>query len=240
MNVMALVTQGVVIYQLDGQRHEVRKGEVLFIPKGTRREALNDESGPHQKYTVMFDYETDSQLYIPILDRRAVTRMRIRHFDYLKTRFAQLYQEYQGSGSLTRMISLNLLQEILLLVSREAELNDVSPFKLTLAKKLEHYLLEHYRQPVEIKDLSALIGRSPNYTSSLFKEVAGQSPIQFMHYLRISEARRLLLHTNMTLPEISQYLGYYDNSHFIRMFKKLMLSTPTQFRARHEGDMERL
>ncbi|THF74007.1 helix-turn-helix domain-containing protein [Cohnella fermenti] len=237
MNVLALVTQGCVVYHLDGQRFEVQKGEVLFIPKGTNRAAQNDESGPHQKFTVLFDYETEGALSIPVLGPRTANRLRIRYFDYLKTRFTQLYQEYQGTGSLAQLISLNLLQEILLLVSREAELNDVSPIQLTLAKKIESYLMANYRQSIGIKQLSELIERSPNYTSSLFKDVTGQSPIQFIHNLRISEARRLLLHSNMTVPEISQHLGYYDVSHFIRMFKKMTMTTPTRFRARNEGNI---
>lgn len=237
MHVLAAVTQGKVIYTLNGQRYVARKGEVLFIPKGTTRSAENDESGPHQKYTVLFDYEIDEKLYIPFLDRQTVYQLRIRHFDYLAARFMLLYYENMGSGSIDRMLVLNWLQEILLLVSREAELRDVSPIKLTLAKKMQSFLTEHYREPIEINDLANLIGRSPNYTSSLFKEVTGQSPIQFMHDLRIAEARRLLLHSDMTLPEISQYLGFYDTSYFFRMFKKMMSMTPSEFRARNVNEI---
>lgn len=236
MHVLVLVTQGQVVYHLNGERYVVGKGEALVIPKGTLRGAENDENGPHQKYTVLFHYELNSQLYIPVLDRNAVYQMRIRHFDYLITRFQQLYHEQKGADSLDRLITLNGLQEILLLVSREAELVDISPIKLTLAKKIENYLIAHFRLQVEISDLAHLIGRSHNYTSSMFKEVTGQSPIQFMHHLRIAEARRLLLHTDMELSEISQYLGYYDTSYFYRMFKKIMATTPSEFRARNVGD----
>ncbi|MHA7966932.1 helix-turn-helix transcriptional regulator [Paenibacillus sp. CAU 1782] len=88
--------------------------------------------------------------------------------------------------------------------------------------------------------MAQLIGRSPSYTSSMFKEVTGQSPIQFMRHLRIAEARRLLLHTDMELSDISQYWGYYDTSYFYRMFKKMMATTPSEFRARNVGDLLQL
>ncbi|MGG4146489.1 AraC family transcriptional regulator [Paenibacillus algorifonticola] len=240
MYVLVLVTQGKVIYHLNEQPYVAGKGEMLIIPKGTLRGAENDESGPHQKFTVLFDYEQNNPQYIPVLDRNTVYQMRIRHFDYLTTRFEQLYREQKGADSIDQLITLNGLQEILLLVSREAELVNISPIKLTLAKKIENYLVANFRQPVEIDDLADLISRSHNYTSSIFKNVTGQSPIQFMHQLRIAEARRLLLHTDMGLSDISQYLGYYDTSYFYRMFKKIMGTTPTEFRARNVGVQQQL
>ncbi|WP_186323415.1 AraC family transcriptional regulator [Paenibacillus xylanexedens] len=233
MHVLVLVTAGSVIYQLNGERFNVSKGEILIIPRLTVRTAQNNEDGPHQKYTALFDYELSSKLHIPTLHRQQAYKLRIRHFDYLASRFNQLYFEFKGTESIDQLISLNLLQEILLLVSREAELEDISPIKLTLSKKIENYLMKYYRQPIEISDLANLIGRSPNYTSSLFRDVTGHSPIQFIHQLRMAEARRLLLQSDISISDLAQYLGYYDTSYFSRMFRKTMLASPADFRARN-------
>ncbi|MGX4584553.1 helix-turn-helix domain-containing protein [Paenibacillus chitinolyticus] len=228
-----IVTQGKVIYTLNGQPNKAEAGEVLIIPKGTKRSAENDESGPHQKFTVLFDYEATGSMYIPILERDEVLKMHIRSFDYLISRCLQLYYGFKEEGEINRLLCLNQLHEIMLLISKEAEMEGASPTKMMLAKKMQKYLVERYRQHVEISDLAKLINRSPNYTSSLFKEVTGQSPMQFVARLRLLEARRLLLQSDMTVSEIAQYLGFYDTSHFFRLFRKAMSITPSEFRARN-------
>ena len=44
------------------------------------------------------------------------------------------------------------------------------------------------------------------------------------------EAKRMLIHTNMNIVQISLDLGYIDNSYFSRLFKKTTSETPLQFR----------
>ncbi|WP_368659514.1 AraC family transcriptional regulator [Metabacillus halosaccharovorans] len=54
-------------------------------------------------------------------------------------------------------------------------------------------MLENYRKNIEIEQLAKLINRSQSYTISIFKELMGQSPIRYIHQLRIIEACNLLL-----------------------------------------------
>ncbi|WP_080837327.1 helix-turn-helix transcriptional regulator [Cohnella massiliensis] len=235
-HVLAFVTQGQVLYKLNGRHYRLEQGDILFIPKGTLRAAENDENGPHRKFTVLFEDETADRVYIPILDRQVAHHLRLRNSDYLAGRFMLLYYGHKGEWPIDRMLFLNLLQEVLLLVSKEAELQTISPAKLTQAQKIRNYLLENYRKSIQIDELAELIGRSPNYTSALFKEATGQTPIQFVLHLRIAEARRLLLHSDMTVAEISHYLGFYDPAYFYRTFKRAASVTPSEFRARHGNE----
>lgn len=100
------------------------------------------------------------------------------------------------------------------MLAREFEQPEVSPMKLKYAQKIQQYLLEHYREQVQIHELASLIRRSPNYTISIYREVTGQSPIRYLHQLRIIEACNLLLNSDMSISSISSYLGYYDTSYF--------------------------
>src|SRR5690606_40213174 len=80
-----------------------------------------------------------------------------------------------------------------------------------------------------IEELADLAGVTPNYISVIFKEVVGYTPIQYLHQLRINTAINLLKNTSMTIHEIAEYLGYYDQSYFNRMFKKWMGTNPSHF-----------
>ncbi|WP_431211477.1 helix-turn-helix domain-containing protein [Puia sp. P3] len=49
----------------------------------------------------------------------------------------------------------------------------------------------------------------------------------------VLEAKRMLIHTNMNIVQISLDLGYADNSYFSRVFKKATCETPLEFRANY-------
>ena len=117
------------------------------------------------------------------------------------------------------------------MLARELEKNELAPSKRNYADTIKSYLLEHYREPIEIDRLAKLIHRSPSYAAALFKEVYGLSPIRYMHQLRVLEACSLLLHSDMNIAHIAHYLGYYDTSYFYRMFKNTpACRPPTMYR----------
>lgn len=234
-HILVLVTHGKVLYTLNGQPLMAEEGDLLLIPKGTSRMAENGNDEPHQKYTVLFNYSYHSALDendIPYLSNGRILHVNIRNFEYVKQRFMLLYREDIDKKPFGELIRLGTLQELLAIAGREAEATEISPIKLKLAKTIQHYILEHYRTSIQIEQLAELIQRSPNYTTSLFKEVNGQSPIQYMHQLRIMEARNLIANSGMTISEISHYLGYYDTSYFFKMFKKFTSMSPSAFLSR--------
>ncbi|MDD9269198.1 helix-turn-helix domain-containing protein [Paenibacillus sp. GCM10023248] len=235
-HILVLVTRGKVLYTLNGEKRMAEEGDMLLIPKGTSRAAENGNEEPHQKYTVLFQYNhygmNEGDTGIPFLKNGRLLHLKIRNFEYFKQRFMLLYREDMERKYMFEFIRTGILHELLALVGREAEALDLSPIKMKLAKTIQHYLLENYRSPIQIEQLAEMIQRSPNYTISLFKEVNGQSPIQYMHQLRILEARNLLVNSSMSVTEISQYLGYYDTSYFFKMFKKFTSMSPTAFVAK--------
>jgi AraC family transcriptional regulator len=60
----------------------------------------------------------------------------------------------------------------------------------------------------------------------LFRRALGVPPHQYVLQERITEARRLLAAGQMTLSEIATHLGFSDQSHFSRAFRKVTGMTP--------------
>ncbi|MBM7568466.1 helix-turn-helix domain-containing protein [Paenibacillus sacheonensis] len=54
---------------------------------------------------------------------------------------------------------------------------------------------------------------------------------EFVHRLKIAEAKKLLLNTDKTVMEIAGLLGYSDMFYFSRLFKKLTDAAPTMYRS---------
>ncbi len=86
-------------------------------------------------------------------------------------------------------------------------------------KLAREYLEANFAGAVSLKELARIAKVGKYYLCREFHRIVGFSPHQYQNHLRINFARQLLLQ-NKTLSEISQELGYCDQSHFGRNFKR--------------------
>lgn len=82
-----------------------------------------------------------------------------------------------------------------------------------------------------LSDLAAMACVSPPHLVRLFKKVYGITPMAYANWRRISEARRLLIESDIPIVELAAQFGYNDQSHFTRHFKTVVGLTPARFRA---------
>ncbi|MCJ8009819.1 AraC family transcriptional regulator [Lederbergia wuyishanensis] len=227
-HVIVLVVEGKVLYNINNEEILLEKGEIMYIPKYSLRSGENFSGKPHQKYTILFHLE-EERIDIPYLLQRQCFIVKPRNFEYFKQRAEFLYTDLRGNKKYNDFICQGILKEIIGMLAREKEENEIPPMKLKYAQDIQEYIMKHYRNNIEINNLAKLIQKSPNYTIAIFKEVTGQSPIQYLHHLRILEACNLLVNSNMDIAYISDYLGFYDTSYFSRTFKKIMSISPREY-----------
>ncbi|WJH32908.1 hypothetical protein N6H14_21990 [Paenibacillus sp. CC-CFT747] len=174
-NVLILVTEGKVQYRWPTGSRVARQGDLVYIPAGTVREARNTEEGTHQKYTVLFTYSPD--LFLPLLQVNEPVDIPTRRFSYYKDRMESLYRHTQESKDFYSVIQAGILLELLGTACRDWTAPRLPLSKEARVDKIEKHLLAHYRKTVRLEELASLIGRSPNYTLTLFKQAVGQSPL---------------------------------------------------------------
>ncbi|MEO9040751.1 MAG: AraC family transcriptional regulator [Gallionella sp.] len=87
------------------------------------------------------------------------------------------------------------------------------------------YLHDHYARPVSLDEIAAIAGLSRFHFLKLFSAQFGLPPHIYQISLRI-ERSLPLLRKGMRPPLIAETLGFYDQSHFIRHFKRIMGVTP--------------
>jgi transcriptional regulator GlxA family with amidase domain len=73
-------------------------------------------------------------------------------------------------------------------------------------------------EPLEMEALCLYAGRSRRQIERLFKEQLGTTPQRYYMDLRITEARRLLQHTTLTIVEVSVACGFVSPSHFSKCY----------------------
>jgi len=98
------------------------------------------------------------------------------------------------------------------------------------AKRLTSFIEENLEQPIRSPDLIALTGLSTGHFFRTFKETFGQAPFAYIAGLRIERAQQMMLTTNYPLCQIALDCGLCDQSHFTRLFRQLVGTTPGQWR----------
>lgn len=97
-------------------------------------------------------------------------------------------------------------------------------------RKAVVYLNDHLSEDVSIERLAAIANYSPAQFRRLFTRLMGQSPSVYIANVRINNAKALLKTTDKRISDIAVEVGFFDHSHFIRTFRKLVGVTPAEYR----------
>lgn len=95
------------------------------------------------------------------------------------------------------------------------------------------YLENDIRQELSVEEIAKLCYMTTTYFRKLFKEYSGMSPTQFRIQKKLDMAKSLLLTDDMTIWEISDYLGFENVSYFSKLFKKYEGISPHQYKAKN-------
>ncbi len=102
----------------------------------------------------------------------------------------------------------------------------LSKFKL---QQVINYIDSHLDCDLRLSELAGLAQMSSHYFCQLFKQSTGLSPHQYIIRCRIERAKELLSKDRQTIAEIAKSVGFTDQSHFHRHFKRLVGVTPKAF-----------
>lgn len=106
---------------------------------------------------------------------------------------------------------------------------ELSP-QTELITTIKTYIVEHYKEPVQLQDIAAYAGVSPFYLERQFKQVMGETPRTYLEKIRVDKAAHLLNHTKQTNLEICYESGFQSPSNFYKAFKKMMNCSPSEYR----------
>ena len=98
-------------------------------------------------------------------------------------------------------------------------------------KRVLDYIAENLTENLSLSQLAKVADMSPHYFSELFKQSTGRAPHEFALLERIKRAKQQLRDPKRSVIEAGLEAGFQNPSHFARMFRKLVGTTPSRFRA---------
>jgi len=129
----------------------------------------------------------------------------------------QPLEHFRGQSAFLELMYV-LLKKIRLLPERDPR---------TTLDSIKTYIEAHYQQNLTIEQLARMADISPKYFVDLFKKTYGKSCIDYLTEVRINNAKRLMLQSDIRLRDLAHQVGYSDEFYFSRKFKKVVGVSPS-------------
>lgn len=92
------------------------------------------------------------------------------------------------------------------------------------------YINSNYRTNITVEDMANEAGITRKYLYTIFKEFAGVSPKEYLTGYRLRKAKILLIEGVHTIEEVGELVGYPNQFHFSKEFKKVVGVAPSQYK----------
>jgi AraC family transcriptional regulator len=96
--------------------------------------------------------------------------------------------------------------------------------------RVRAYIDSNLDRTIHIRDLSAIACRSPAHFSRMFKLAVGESPHAYVIKRRLERARHLMMTGSQPMNEIALSVGFSDQAHLCRLFRKAFGRSPANWR----------
>lgn len=233
-----LMGYGRCLYWINGEKCVLEKGDALLLPAGTAYYGKSIPSVTHEKYVVSFQTPSGFAPLLPLLHSEAPLMCRASRSELLLARVQTMHEQWREQAPYAAVLCAALLLECLTYVNRELDGGPPSSSRQQRTEQMKAYLRNHYRRKVTKEDLGLATGISPNYAATLFKEMTGQTISAFTHGLRTKTAVYLLRHSELTVADIAEQLGYCDVSYFHKTFKRLTGAVPSDYVKEREARLK--
>ncbi len=219
------IVEGTLIMQLGNLSYEMKKGQSLLIPGGIIHSAEAKNCvyecavfAPTVLYsTLQHRTEVKRKLNKPVFfcNDEKVNLI----FEGLKNPFPGY--EFQVVGSLYSLIAEAISEQ-------KNITQNTTDYRIDQIKTAISFIEENYPRTITLDSLSSACSMSPNYFCRFFKEVTGQTPIEYITAYRVEAACEMLL-AGATVTDTALTCGFNDLSYFINVFKRHMGITPKQY-----------
>jgi AraC-like DNA-binding protein/mannose-6-phosphate isomerase-like protein (cupin superfamily) len=99
-------------------------------------------------------------------------------------------------------------------------------------RPLFRFLGENCGNSIQVGQAARICGMSESHFMSVFKRVTGLSFVTYINHYRIERAQALLAKTDQSMADISQQVGFCDQSYFGMIFRRIVGMTPVTYRRR--------
>ena len=246
---MTYVLRGGAVHAIGDMSYGMTEGALVVVSGMLSHAIIPDED--FTAYRLLFDREVAEECFETFKDNIGFLRMftlssagvsDTSHFSRLlvedaetRTRFRVLFEklsnEYAHGGEDGIIMIKNLVSELIVLTVRSfadriARKRNINLLMATAGGYIEENLGNNLR----VEEIAKMLNISTRHFNRAFKKFFSFSPQEFITYLRINKAKSMLVFTTINITDIANACGFYDCTHFCKVFKKQTGSSPKNYR----------
>lgn len=131
-----------------------------------------------------------------------------------------------AAGAIDTALSIH---KILAAMAHQRLTGETGSNRVTVERAAE-YLRSHYSQPLCLDELICAAHMSKSYFLRLFRQYMGTTPYNYLLCYRITQAKDLLVLTDLPVGVIARRVGFADESNFSTRFSSMTGQSPLQYR----------
>lgn len=221
-----------------GRRYALAEGEMAFIPPGVAH--LERILSKRQSYHIVWLNVKPGQLYI-----HSSLYSRADHFQVVRGAafqdsapisrcFESAAEEAQSGGTYWPQFVRARLTEGWVRVLRAIETNgtglNTAQVQRSTIDKAKAFMQSHFAEDLTLAQIAGKVFLSPAYFSTLFSQHEKKTVFEYLHQLRMAEARRLLSVSALPAKQIARRVGVPSLSYFCRLFRRTSGCSAQEYR----------
>jgi AraC-like DNA-binding protein len=218
-NVQSSVKKGDLYFSFPCDTHVVNSSPEQPINYDFLAFTVNDENFKKE-------LETISQYYSP---------KERRFCDQTLTTLCNLaVEEFKSPSMFSNELLENMLNQILVLLLRNFQTKQKQSENNAISKKdvynqIRNYINTHLYSLKNLTVLADVLKYNYSYLSTIFKEISGETILDYYQKRRLNAAQHLIMENKFKLHEIASMLNYSSPCSFSRAFKELYNISPKQY-----------
>lgn len=113
-----------------------------------------------------------------------------------------------------------------------AALNRTRQSSDALIQGCQTWIAQNYQIESPVAMMAKMAGLAERSFKRRFEQATGMSPLEYVHTLRLEEAKQVLESSDTPIEAVAWQVGYQDTSFFSRLFRRKVGLTPAQYRRR--------
>jgi AraC-like DNA-binding protein len=222
---LTYIFKGRAYYNVNGTVYEVKQGDVLCIPIGSRRSATTDSANPMTSYALnirLYDLTgKDVELPFPLISNIGEPEELLSLYNELTFEWLKKSIGYELKARALLLMILHYYFRYLYYKD-----NDVNIDKRI--QKAVGYILNNLQSRIGVEELASISGLTTAYFGTLFKKYMGASVKEYINKMKINNAENILLSGEFTVQEAAYKCGFEDIYYFSKLFKKIKGFPPSK------------
>ena len=147
--------------------------------------------------------------------------------------FDKLFFIMENTHIMTDIKACSIITEIMtrMILAKNNEFNKPGNIKhRSDVDRALKFISENYVENISLNDIVKCVHISKYHFVRIFKEYMTESPYQYLQNYRINMSKKLLTETDIPISEIVNLVGFSDIHNYIKVFKRMVGTTPSDYR----------